>query len=265
MHTGSAGRVAPARTLAATAAIAACLGLAACGGSPAAVPAAAPPPAASPFAAVPTLAQAAAPGFVGRDAAGSAVGLRITGPGTAVAYVCDGAAVGAWYTGTVGADGAVALTAADGSTLTATRTATGLTGTHGAGLAFTLAPAAPGTGLFRDVAEIDGATVTTGWVVGADGSIVGRSVDGDGAVVATVSEAADGAEPGAEESVGAGPEPVPTAFVKRVRCGILGFRQGFNASQFANATDPDDIADAEGDNDRIRATQGELGCDSIFK
>lgn len=246
------------RVLAAVAAGTCLVLLTACGAQAGAAPGG-PDPAAA-FTAVPTLEVATAPSFVGTDTNGTAIGLRITGPDTAVAYLCNGRDIGVWFTGRVGDDGTITLEAADGATLTATRSADGVTGTHSAGIGFTLAAATGDTGIYRDVATLDGRTYTTGWVVGNDGSIYGSSGDEDGGVAATVAE---GPADGPAGTPDADADPVPTGLIKRIRCGVNNFQAGFNLAKLnnsapgsaANSTANQNGADAAADLER-------LGCDS---
>ncbi|MGD9526144.1 hypothetical protein [Pseudonocardia sp.] len=239
-------------------AVLAALLLAGCGGvgTPAQPPAQ--PPTADAFAGVPATGPDGPPGFVGRDAAGVGLAVRLTGPQTAVAYLCDGAGTGRWYTGPVAADGTLRLTAADGEVLTAAPAGAGLTGTHGDGVAFTLEPAQPGSGLFRQT--LAGTSFVAGWVVGNDGSVLGRAKD-DGGGVVTVSSPGDD-EPAAdtgEAVTGSGGAPEPA--VRRVRCGLLNFRIGFNEGQFQSAEPGSQAeADARGDRDRLVKRNTDLGC-----
>lgn len=90
----------------------------------------------------------------------------------ASAYLCDGAAVEAWYRG-VAADGRVDLATADGaSRLQATLDGPNLTGSvtiGGQTVAFTIGVAAPPAGLYRGS---DGVT-TVGWIILPSGAQVG--------------------------------------------------------------------------------------------
>lgn len=242
-------------------ALAALLLVGGCGGTASPPPPPPPPAPAVPVAGVPAPGEAGPPGFVGRDADGVGLAVRLTGPGTAVAYLCDGAGTGRWFTGAVAADGTMRLTAADGAVLTAAPTGTGLAGTHGDGVAFTLAPAQAGAGLFRET--LAGTTFVAGWVVGNDGSVLGRAKgDGDeGGAVVTVSSPGDD-EPDAdtgEAVTGSGGAPEPA--VARVRCGLLNFRIGFNQGQFQSAEAGSQAeADAREDRDRLIKRSIELGC-----
>lgn len=101
--------------------------------------------------------------------------------GVAVAYLCDGAAIEAWFQGTA-AGGQLDLAGRAGETLS---------GTFGAGqasgqitiddqdLPFTVTTVTAPSGLYRATATVRGAQVNGGWIVLADGAQVGLvTVDG---------------------------------------------------------------------------------------
>ncbi len=100
-----------------------------------------------------------------------AVAIAVKGA-AASAYLCDGAAVEAWYRG-VAADGRVDLATGDGaSRLQAALDGPNLTGSvtlGGRTVAFTIGVAAPPAGLYRGS---DGVT-TVGWIILPSGGQVG--------------------------------------------------------------------------------------------
>lgn len=168
--------------------------------------------------------------FVGVDAKGTALGISINGD-HAVAYLCDGAAVSTWFTGTANGD-SLQLTAADGSALTASVAGDKLSGNHG-GTAFSLTSAAGGAGVFRDITDAPNGKLISGWVVGNDGSIVGITSDEQGGKAASValppaSPSGNGSDDGVGNTTPTTAEPVPLTFLNNLECGILAARFNFN-------------------------------------
>lgn len=178
-----------------------------------------------------------------------------------MAYLCDGVAPGRWFTGTVDGDG-FTLTAADGTVLTATSDAAGLSGTVG-DTPFTLAPTTGNAGLYREQIAVDGASFVSGWVVANDGAIHGTSSDEEGrAVAGAVIGPGDGADD-PKPFTPATSAPVPTGFFQNVRCGALLVQDGFNRRQAATAAAAGDAAgvqDAELDGAVINAKLSRAGC-----
>jgi hypothetical protein len=175
INTTIAGPPAP---MAGTAVAAAPLTAAAPGAAPAAQPDnAAPdavppvPPAAAP--AAPAVAKAA---YTGRSAGNEVTLALAVKDGRAVAYVCDGKKVEAWYEGTLtGAD--LQLSAADGKPgITATVTDAATLGTvtvGGKDLPFAAEDAASPAGLYEGRAAVRGVLTRIGWIVDDDGKVTG--------------------------------------------------------------------------------------------
>ena len=95
--------------------------------------------------------------------------------GVAIAYLCDGKKIEAWLQGTAAA-GKLALTGANGSTLTGTfggGKATGKIVASGKTWTFTAPTAQPPGGLYRTAQFVSSAKVVCGWIVLADGRQVG--------------------------------------------------------------------------------------------
>ncbi|WP_433158739.1 hypothetical protein [Kribbella sp. CA-247076] len=114
--------------------------------------------------------------FTGRTTGREATLAVAVKGGRAVAYVCDGRRVEAWFTGTQDA-GRLALRSKRGDRLAATVAADAVTGSltvRGRPLSFTIDQAAPPAGLYRGRTSRG----TIGWIVLPDGSQVG--VDNDG-------------------------------------------------------------------------------------
>ena len=116
--------------------------------------------------------------YVGQaDAGNITVSITVEGD-EAVAYVCDGAAVEAWLTGTA-IDGALDVKNANGATLTGRLEGQDVNGTlwipGQAANAFTAAPVAPPNGIY--VSNQDG--VRQSWIV-SDAGTVGVQRDAQG-------------------------------------------------------------------------------------
>lgn len=201
------------------------------------------------------------PGFVGTDAVGVSLAV-VEVPGGAVAYLCDGAGTGRWFTGTVD-DGRFTLVARDGTTLVAAVDGTTLRGEL-AGAAFTLSSSTRG-GLLRTTYPLDGTTYAASWIVGADGAVHGRTVDEDGKGVGVASAADDGPAATQDATVSAPPgEPVPTGLLNNAQCGILLTRLVFNQRQGREAQaagDQEALDDALADIGVIKAKQKRAGCE----
>lgn len=237
-----------------------------CAAAPA--PAPAPTPSAAPsaealLAALPGPGADPLPGYVGAVAGGVALAV-VEVPGGAVAYLCDGAGVGRWFTGTVDG-GRFALTARDGTALTAEPDGATLRGEL-AGVPFTLARGLRG-GLLRSSSAVDGAVFVSGWVVGEDGAVHGRTVDEDGGKGVGVATAADDGAGGAQDGTVTAPppgEPVPAGLLGNAQCGILLTRLVFNQRQGRDAQaagDQEALDDALADIEVIKAKQRRAGCE----
>ncbi|MGD9526143.1 hypothetical protein [Pseudonocardia sp.] len=232
-------------------------------GCAAAPPAPAPPPSADVLlAALPGPEAEPLPGFVGTDVAGVPLAV-VEVAGGAVAYLCDGAGVGKWFTGSVDG-GRFALAARDGTTLVATVEGATLRGELG-GVAFAL-PSSTRGGLLRSTFPLDGTTFAAGWIVGDDGAVHGRTVDESGKGVG-VASAADDAPGNTQDVSVSGPpdgEPVPTGLLGNAQCGILLTRLVFNQRQGREAQaagDQEALDDALADIDVIKAKQRRAGCE----
>lgn len=108
--------------------------------------------------------------------------LAITAKGDkAIAYLCDGRRLEAWFTGTAKA-GKLSLTADGGATLTGTfgnGKANGTVTVQGRSLNFSLATVKKPSGLYRATADIRGAKIVGGWIQLPNGKQVGlATVDG---------------------------------------------------------------------------------------
>lgn len=115
------------------------------------------------------------------DGGGASVAVIVTGD-EAIAYVCDGASVEAWLSGSA-EDGRLDLTGERG-TLTGTlgdQQASGEAVADGITWTFTVEEVAPPEGLYRFADTIaGGAEVVGGWIVLPDGTQVGAvNVDGE--------------------------------------------------------------------------------------
>ena len=120
--------------------------------------------------------------YVGQvNGGGAAVAISVH-KGKAVAYVCNGHAVAAWYRGTA-ANGTLNLTGKNGATLSVTYhsgTATGSVMADGVHYTFS-AGAVRGTapagqrppGLYEATATVDGVTIKAVWIVQPNGSQIG--------------------------------------------------------------------------------------------
>jgi hypothetical protein len=129
------------------------------------------PPAAAPEA--PSVAEAAYTGRTAGDEVRVALAVK---HGRAVAYVCDGKKVEAWYEGTLtGAD--LRLSGADGApAMTGTVTDTAALGTvtvAGKDLPVAAKGVAGPAGLYEGRALVDGVLNRIGWIVDEDGEVTG--------------------------------------------------------------------------------------------
>jgi hypothetical protein len=156
--------------------------VAAAGAVPGSAPeSAAAAPDAAPDAAQPVPPAAAAPAVVEAAYTGRSAGNEVTvalavKDGRAVAYVCDGKKVEAWYEGTLtGAD--LQLDAADGKqgiTATVTEAATlGTVTVGGKDLPFAAEGVASPAGLYEGRTAVRGVLTRIGWIVDDDGKVTG--------------------------------------------------------------------------------------------
>jgi hypothetical protein len=126
-----------------------------------------------PPAAAPAVAEAA---YTGRSAGNEVTVALAVKDGRAVAYVCDGKKVEAWYEGTLtGAD--LELSGADGKAgITATVTDDATLGTvtvSGKDLPFAAEDVAAPAGLYEGRAAVRGVLTRIGWIVDEDGKVTG--------------------------------------------------------------------------------------------
>ena len=115
------------------------------------------------------------------DGGGAAVAISVHN-GKAVAYICNGHAVAAWYHGTA-AHGKLNLTGKDGATLSVNYGSAGATGSVTAGgtryhfsghmVHGVLRTGHHPPGLYEATSTVDGVKVKAGWIVLPDGSQVG--------------------------------------------------------------------------------------------
>jgi hypothetical protein len=141
--------------------------------APDAAPDAAPPVPQAAAPAAPAVAEAA---YTGRTAGNEVTVALAVKDGRAVAYVCDGKKVEAWYEGTLtGAD--LQLSAADGKPgISATVTDAATLGTvtvGGKDLPFAAEDAASPAGLYEGRAAVRGVLTRIGWIVDEDGKVTG--------------------------------------------------------------------------------------------
>ena len=141
--------------------------------APGAAPDAVPPAAAAPAPAAPAVAEAA---YTGRSAGNEVTVALAVKDGRAVAYVCDGKKVEAWYEGTLeGPD--LQLSAADGKPgITATVTDAATLGTvtvGGKDLPFAAEGVAAPAGLYEGRGNVRGVLTRIGWIVDEDGKVTG--------------------------------------------------------------------------------------------
>lgn len=197
------------------------------------------------------------------DTGGLRLGVSIVSDTEAVAYLCDGARVGVWFTGTVDLEsGAVNLESAKGGTVTLNLNSEPTVATvvvDGETTTFTLAPVHGNGGLFRSVSKLKGHRWTTGWIVADDHTIVGLTSDESGKAVDTVNSSSGGG--GSAQTVPPGSDPVATG---AVRCAILAAevrrhaRLG-NEAPPGSAERAKQFAFANGFSDRA----GGLGCEGF--
>jgi hypothetical protein len=141
--------------------------------APGVVPDAVPP---APLAAGPDAPDVAEAAYTGRSAGNEVTVALAVKDGRAVAYVCDGKKVEAWYEGTLtGAD--LQLSGGDGKPgITATVTDAATLGTvtvGGKDLPFAAEDVAAPAGLYEGRAAVRGVLTRIGWIVDEDGTVTG--------------------------------------------------------------------------------------------
>ncbi|HTQ91566.1 MAG TPA: hypothetical protein VMK84_18940 [Streptosporangiaceae bacterium] len=100
--------------------------------------------------------------------------------GRAIAYVCNGSAIEAWYKGTA-ANGVLIMTGKNNAHLSAIYDFGKVTGdvfAHGTDYSFAVGVAHKPSGLYQATALVRGATVKAGWIVLSNGTKVG-SIESD--------------------------------------------------------------------------------------
>ena len=105
---------------------------------------------------------------------GASVAISIHG-GQAIAYVCNGSAIEAWYKGTA-VGGVLIMTGKNHAHLSAIydfKKATGDILAHGTDYRFSVAEVHKPSGLYQAIAVVRGATIKAGWIVLPDGTQVG--------------------------------------------------------------------------------------------
>jgi hypothetical protein len=145
------------------------------------VPDAAAPDAAAPEAAAPAPPAVAEAAFTGRSAGNEVTVAVAVKDGRAVAYVCDGKKVEAWYEGTLAGE-RLELSAAGGKPgITATVTDSATLGTVTVGdeeLPFAAKAVDAPAGLYEGRASVDGVLTRIGWIVDEDGDVTGVANSG---------------------------------------------------------------------------------------
>ena len=134
-----------------------------------------PPPTSvvAPSSATPTVEPVAFDVYSGATSGGTTLAVVIDG-GRVSAYLCDGAAVEAWFDGSV-TDGRIELTGRNGAAITATVRDGSLVGTTSVGgtVEFSIPLAREPAGVYESRVVLDGVEVRLGWAVLADGRQTG--------------------------------------------------------------------------------------------
>jgi serine/threonine-protein kinase len=121
---------------------------------------------------------------------GASVAIAIHGT-RAIAYVCNGSVVEAWFQGTA-VGGRLVMTGKNGAQLNATYYAKKANGTvvaDGFHYRFSVPAVRKPSGLYRATADVRGATIKAGWIVLPDGTQVG-SLESDANAAAPAATAA---------------------------------------------------------------------------
>ena len=127
---------------------------------------------------------------------GASVAISIHG-GQAIAYVCNGSVIEAWYKGTA-VGGVLIMTGKNHAHLSAIydfKKATGDILAHGTDYRFSVAEVHKPSGLYQAIAVVRGATIKAGWIVLPDGTQVG-SLEPDADAAAAVGDPGAGARRG---------------------------------------------------------------------
>ena len=121
---------------------------------------------------------------------GASIAIAIHG-NQAIAYVCNGSVVEAWFQGTA-AGGRLVMTGKNGARLNATyyaKKANGDVVADGFHYTFSVPAVRKPSGLYRATADVRGATIKAGWIVLPDGTQVG-SLEPDASAAAPAANAA---------------------------------------------------------------------------
>ena len=113
--------------------------------------------------------------YAGRvQGGGASIAISIH-DGRAIAYVCNGSAIEAWYKGTA-VNGVLIMTGKNHSHFSAIYDFGKVTGdvlAHGTDYSFSVPVVTKPSGLYRATAVVRGATIKAGWIVLSDGTQVG--------------------------------------------------------------------------------------------
>jgi len=123
---------------------------------------------------------------------GASVAISIHN-GQAIAYVCNGSAIEAWYKGTA-VNGVLIMTGKNNAHLSAIYDfgkATGDVLAHGTDYRFTIGIVHKPSGLYQATAVVRGATVKAGWIVLSNGSKVGSLESDANAAAPSATQAPD--------------------------------------------------------------------------
>lgn len=121
---------------------------------------------------------------------GASVAISVHG-GQAIAYLCNGSVIEAWFQGTAAA-GKLTMTGKDHARLTAAYhrgRAAGHVVAHGVRYTFSAPAVHKPSGLYRAVAVVRGARIKAGWIVLPDGRQVGSLERTAGAAVPSAAKA----------------------------------------------------------------------------
>jgi len=123
---------------------------------------------------------------------GASVAISIHGS-QAIAYVCNGSAIEAWYKGTA-VSGVLIMTGKNNAHLSAIYDFGKVTGdvlAHGTDYRFTVGVVHKPSGLYQATAVVRGATVKAGWIVLSNGSKVGSLESDANAAAPSATQAPD--------------------------------------------------------------------------
>ena len=131
--------------------------------------------------------------YAGRvQGGGASVAISIHN-GRAIAYVCNGSAIEAWYKGTAN-NGVLILTGKNNAHLSAIYDFGKVTGdvlAHGTDYRFTVGVVHKPSGLYQATAVVRGASVKAGWIVLSNGSKVGSLESDANAAAPSAAQAPD--------------------------------------------------------------------------